>query len=201
MSYGIDTMLDDCYEGTTCLINKLNIRDEQILRETEAAITFAKAGMLEQEPIQGSFDFEHYKRIHHFLFCDLYEWAGKIRAVNISKKGTNFVKHERIEALGTACLQKIQNGYLSDLDKTQFSHRIAELYHDINMLHPFREGNGRAQRAFFSQLIRHYDYDIDFSTTDTDFLMLATIYAAQGVTDHLERFFSESIHLRNKSLS
>ena len=61
------------------------------------------------------------------------------------------------------------------------------------MLHPFREGNGRTQRIFFAQLIRHYDYSISFSDADTDFLMIATIQAAQGVLDGLVEFFSEAI--------
>ena len=86
MSYKITASSDNCYEGTTCLINKLDIRDEKVLVETETAITFAKASMLEENPIDGSFDFAHLKEIHKFLFCDLYDWAGEIRTVDISKK-------------------------------------------------------------------------------------------------------------------
>ena len=66
MGYSLNPSSADCYEGTTCLINKLNIRDEQILSQIESQITFTKASMLEIEPIEGSFDFEHYKAIHKF---------------------------------------------------------------------------------------------------------------------------------------
>lgn len=86
MAYNIDSTAADCYPGTTCLINKLGIQDETILAEKEAAIVFAKASLLDQCPIQGNFDFEHYKQIHHFLFCDLYDWAGQIRTINIGKR-------------------------------------------------------------------------------------------------------------------
>lgn len=79
MAYSIDAITDDCYPGTTCLINKLGIHDENMLAETEAAIILGKASLLEQSPIPGDFDFDHYKRIHHFLFCDLYDWAGETR--------------------------------------------------------------------------------------------------------------------------
>ena len=86
MAYSLNPSSDNCYEGTTCLINKLEIRDEKRLSEIEAQITFAKAVMLEESPIYDDFGFEHFKKIHQFLFCDLYEWAGQVRTVNISKK-------------------------------------------------------------------------------------------------------------------
>ena len=70
---------------------------------------------------------------------------------------------------------------------------ITEFYCDTNLLHPFREGNGRTQRVFLAQLIRHAGYDIDFSSMDMDELMIATIHAAGGVTDYLERLFKEAI--------
>lgn len=63
----------------------------------------------------------------------------------------------------------------------------------INILHPFREGNGRTERIFISQLIRFNGYDIDFSDIDTDYLMFATIQSAQGITDNLVNLFKENI--------
>lgn len=63
----------------------------------------------------------------------------------------------------------------------------------INILHPFREGNGRTERIFISQLIRFNGYDIDFSDIDTDYLIFATIQSAQGITDKLMNLFKENI--------
>lgn len=63
----------------------------------------------------------------------------------------------------------------------------------INILHPFREGNGRTERIFISQLIRFNGYDIDFSDIDTDYLMFATIQSAQEITDKLVNLFKENI--------
>lgn len=63
----------------------------------------------------------------------------------------------------------------------------------INIPHPFREGNGRTERIFISQLIRFNGYDIDFSDIDTDYLMFATILSAQGITDNLVNLFKENI--------
>ena len=189
----MDPSTDLCYEGTACLINKFSIKDPQKLSELEAQITFAKAVMLDAEPIEGKFDFHHYKQIHQFLFCDLYDWAGQIRTTDISKKRTNFLRAQDISDVATRCFAKVEQGFLDNLSFDAFASRVAELYHDINYIHPFREGNGRTQRIYFTQLIRAYGYDINFSEVDTDLLMIATIQAAGGVMDLLTAFFKESI--------
>ena len=60
MAYRLNPSSDNCYEGTTCLVNKLGIREEGKLAEVEAQITFAKTVMLEENPVEGNFDFEHF---------------------------------------------------------------------------------------------------------------------------------------------
>ena len=193
MAYSLNPASDNCYEGTTCLVNKLGIRDEKKLAEIEAQITFAKAVMLEETPIDDDFGFEHIKKIHAFLLCDLYEWAGQVRTVDISKKRTKFLDAASIESIGTKCFAKVKEGYFENLPFDEFVKRIAEFYNDVNYIHPFREGNGRTQRIYFTQLIRHYGYDINFADVDTDELMIATIQASSGVIDFLVDFFENSI--------
>ena len=193
MAYSLNPSSDNCYEGTTCLVNKLGIRDEKKLSEIEAGITFAKAVMLEETPIDDDFGFEHFKKIHEFLLCDLYEWAGQVRTVDISKKRTKFLDATSIESIGTKCFAKVKDGYFENLSFDEFVKRIAEFYNDVNYIHPFREGNGRTQRIYFTQLIRHYGYDINFADVDTDELMIATIQASSGVMDFLIEFFENSI--------
>ena len=193
MAYSLNPSSDNCYEGTTCLVNKLGIRDEKKLSEIEAQITFAKAVMLEETPIDDDFGFEHFKKIHEFLLCDLYEWAGQVRTVDISKKRTKFLDAASIENIGTKCFAKVKDGYFENLPFDEFVKRIAEFYNDVNYIHPFREGNGRTQRIYFTQLIRHYGYDINFADVDTDELMIATIQASSGVMDFLVEFFENSI--------
>lgn len=193
MAYSLNPSSDNCYEGTTCLVNKLDIRDEKKLSEIEAQITFAKAVMLEETPIDDDFSFEQFKKIHEFLLCDLYEWAGQVRTVDISKKRTKFLDAASIESIGTKCFAKVKDGYFENLSFDEFVKRIAEFYNDVNYIHPFREGNGRTQRIYFTQLIRHYGYDINFADVDTDEFMIATIQASSGVIDFLVEFFENSI--------
>lgn len=199
MPYDIEASTDNCYEGTTCLVNKLDIRDEEELASVEAALTLANIGLLEQEPLEGHFDFAHYRAIHKFLFGELYEWAGETRTVNLSKKGTQFVPADEIEQVGNAIFNRLakMNFFCND-GFDDFIEHITEFYCDTNRLHPFREGNGRTQRVFLAQLIRHAGYDIDFGNVDMDELMIATIHAANGVTDYVEKIFRESIHKRFK---
>ena len=194
MAYEINSITADCYEGTTCLINKFGITDETKLSEVEADITFAKASKLEENPIDGKFDIEHYKAIHRYLFEDLYDWAGQFRTINISKKGTKFVKTDELENLCVKCFDRIKSSnYFRNISFESFVENIVDLYCTLNMLHPFREGNGRTERIFIAQLIRLNGYDIDFSEVDSDYLIIATIQAAQGVTDNLIKIFSEHI--------
>ena len=61
MSYSIDSITDNCYDCTSCLVNKLDIRDEKQLDIIESHITLAKISILQQNPIYANFDFEHYK--------------------------------------------------------------------------------------------------------------------------------------------
>lgn len=193
MAYSINAITDNCYEGTTCLINRLNIRDENLLIETESAITLAKASLLDHQPLPGKYDFAHYRQMHHYLFCDLYDWAGEIRTINLSKKGTVFVAAEELETCAAACFERLAKADFATMNHNDVAVEIADLYNSVNILHPFREGNGRTQRIFFTQWIRHMGFDIDLSVADIDMFMVATIHAAQGVMDDLIAFFETMI--------
>ena len=194
MGYSIDPISADCYEGTTCLINRFGIKDEKKLSQMETLITTVKCKELEINPIDGNFGFDHYKAIHKYIFEDLYDWAGKVRTVSISKKGTVFTLPESIEPIADKLFTGLQkeNCYIG-YDNDRYIESIVDFYCRTNMLHPFREGNGRTQRVFLTQLIRHSGHDINFSTIDTDELMIATIQSANGIVDYLRNLFKESI--------
>lgn len=194
MSYSMDSTSENCYEGTTVLINKLDIRDENELAEAEGIITGLKASELIVASLKPDFSFEDYKQIHKYLFDMLYDWAGEIRTIPISKSATKFAVPEHIEENGTKIFERLRSlNYFCRLPRDEFVLQIADLYHTINMLHPFREGNGRTQRVFFFQLIRNAGYEIDYSDFNSDLLMIGTIQAAAGVMDNLTEFFNTAI--------
>ncbi len=194
MSYSMDSSGDNCYPNTTVLINKLGIRDQAVLTDTEQTLASLHSIEIENNPPSDPFTFDFYCGLHRQLFSDLYDWAGQLRTVDISKQATRFYPARDLQAMGDAkfaYLQEMQE--FSKLSRSEFIDEITDFYHELNMLHPFREGNGRTQRLFFTLLIRRAGYDIRFSDCDLSQLMVATIYAAQGVIDYLRAFFENAI--------
>ena len=86
-----------CYPDTDVLINKLNIHDKAELKQAEEEFTAVKQMALLQEPIKGRFTKTHLFRIHHFLFEDVYPFAGHIRKEQISKGDTMFYPPDLID--------------------------------------------------------------------------------------------------------
>lgn len=194
MGYSIDPISANCYPGTTILINKFDIQDEEKLNEIESVLSSARYAEWLNVPQYVTFDFDHYRAIHRFLFSDLYDWAGEVRTVNISKKGTQFTPAENIERQAELIFKRLKEcNYFKGLPHDEFVEEIVDFYCITNALHPFREGNGRTQRAFLTQLIRNAGYDISFADMDTELLMIATIRSAQGVTDLLKQVFKDNI--------
>lgn len=194
MTYSLDPLHDGCYENTTVLINKFDIKDEKQLDVMEQSITglmIAKA--LIELPFE-NVDFEFYKMLHRYVFSDIYDWAGTVRTINMSKKGTNFCDAEKIAERGQAIFKRLkESGYLSRCKGDDFIAEFTDLYCDLNMLHPFREGNGRIQRLFLTMLLLNLDYSIDFSHIDKDELMIATIKSVSGDVFMLRDLFKENI--------
>ena len=181
MPYTVDAMQDGCYEGTTVLINKYGLRDGEALAKIEAVIVPAKAAMWDANPQMNTFDFVHYQAIHRWLFSDLYEWAGQVRTIDLAKKGTRVFGRLRDET------------YFAGLQKPVFVEQLTDFYQRTNELHPFREGNGRTQRLFLSQLCRYAGYRLDLSRIDGDLLMIATIQASQGTDLLLRQVLEEAL--------
>lgn len=194
MAYSIDPVQDSCYPGTSVLINKLGIKNQAQLDENETLTVGVKSLQFELDPFPAPLDFDYYKRLHGFLFGTLYEWAGTVRTISMSKQHTTFCPPEEIEPLAARIFARIaEMGYLSGLERRVFVRELADFYASLNYLHPFREGNGRTQRLFFRQLAARNGYKLDFSAVDSDRMMLATIHAASGVQDTLLQVFDEII--------
>lgn len=133
------------------------------LREFEDGHVERRLIRLRVEPIVGDFDRAHVQAIHRHLFQDVYPWAGELRTVNITKgekqlpDGTMgpapFLPYQHIGIVvdGMATQLREEN-YLRGLSNEQFADRLAVHFNDLNEAHPFREGNGRTQRAFWDQL-------------------------------------------------
>ena len=164
-----------CYPGTSVLRNKLNIRDGEKLSDAERSISLVRMIELEEHPIKGNYDLDHLKRIHKALFGDIFEWAGQLRTVDISK-GTMFCKCEYIENNANKLFRKLQDeNNLIGLQIDDMVSRLAYYLCEINAIHPFREGNGRAQRSFVKQLAFDAGYHLDFTGISDDDMINASV--------------------------
>ena len=161
-----------CYENTNTLINKLDIRDSKVLQKYEAKITAAKLLALMQKGIIGNFDVKHINAIHKYLFEDIYPFAGKLRTENIAKGVFRFAEWEYIEPELERLLNELkQENYLENLSKENLAERLAYYLSELNVLHPYREGNGRTTREFIRELALKNGYILDLrKVSPKDFL-------------------------------
>ena len=177
-----DTSYNDpyCYSDTSVLINKLNIRDFDELENAEREITvYSLKDIQYQKP---PYNLVYLQALHKQLFKELYEWAGELRTVDISKKDTFFCPFYNIESYSSDLFKKLEKDkWLKGLDKAHFCKKLAEHYCEFNLLHPFREGNGRVQRLFFEHLALYNGYVLNWSSTTKDDWIQANI---AGVTDY-----------------
>src|SRR5208337_1902475 len=116
---GHDPYLD---AASGVLKNRLGITDAATLEQAEAALVATRSYELSQKPLAGRFDLSHLEAIHRYLFGDLYEWAGELRTVDISKGEQRFAHHAHIAgAAGPIFLQLAGEKHLAGLDPATFS--------------------------------------------------------------------------------
>ena len=156
-----------CIPGTAVLKNKAGITDQEQLDEFEGDFTAIRLLELTQNPVEGSFDLAHLCEIHQYLFQDVYDWAGEIRTVDIIRGDSRFCNVRHIQSYSNTVFSALAaEKYLVNLEPKVFANRLAHYLSEINAIHPFREGNGRVQRLFISQLAKQTGYSLDYSALD-----------------------------------
>lgn len=184
-----------CYPKTDTLINKFHIKDKTKLESLERDLTALRIKELLQNPIQGDFDLQHLQNIHKHIFQDLFYWAGELRTIRMSK-GIMFAYPENIKTEGNRYFSMLKaENYLLNLPLDLFCEKLAFYKAEINMLHPFRDGNGRALREFFRCLIAYNGYQIVFPLDKTQYLQ-AMILSPNDI-DPLKNFFIKNINKIN----
>ncbi|MBR1390491.1 MAG: Fic family protein [Lachnospiraceae bacterium] len=191
-----------CYPDSNVLINKLNITNRQELFEAEVELTSIRLQELQQEPIKGDFDFNHLKAIHKYIFQDLYEWAGKERTVDIGK-GNLFCTVPCIQDYARSVFGKYFSQCYAVKDSfDDFVRTFADNYGDLNALHPFREGNGRAQREFARLVCVECGYNFDLScTTHEEMLKASKLSFDQADSSAFIEIFTKALALQEEIIS
>lgn len=183
-----------CYKNSDVLINKLNIRNKKDLFEAETELTTIRLKELEENPLKGKFDFNHLLAIHRYIFQDIYKWAGKVRTVEIGK-GNLFCTTPCIYDYANSIFDKYFPQCFSKKDKfDEFVQVFASNYGDLNALHPFREGNGRAQREFARIVCLECGYDFSLAyATHQEMLSASKLSFDKGDNSEFIRIFSKAI--------
>lgn len=201
-----------CYDGTNILINKKDIRDYETLEKIERIHTTYVLSKLYIEPVNGSFDVKHYMTLHKILFQDLYSFAGEVRNENISKGGIPFCRPEFVYQYLEYLLKQMNKESYKLKSEDDLINFLAFFYAEINLVHPFRDGNGRTQREFFREFVLELNnrinfgnYEIDFSLLDAEMkkvLISGCVESAtKGTNEDLKRFFRAClINNQQKSL-
>ncbi|WP_070356543.1 Fic/DOC family protein [Pseudomonas lutea] len=182
------------YPGSDVLRNCLEIKDQDQLDTVESSFAAIRAAELESKPIAGSFDLKHLKDTHRHLFGDVYEWAGELRQVDISKGNTRFANVGYLEGAGQKLFSQLaKENHLRGLSPDKLSERLGDYLGEINVLHPFREGNGRTQREFIGQLARENGYRINWAGVSKSEMVNASIEAYHGSSERMGRLIEANL--------
>lgn len=188
--YGTGTDAQYCYPNSDVLVNKLGITDGPALELAEIELTQAR---IEQyEPNFDDISLAALRHIHFYLFQDIYDWAGDLRTVDIAKGTTRFANVSRVEPEAEKLFRQLeQENYLVELPRDQFVARLAHYYCELNVVHPFRDGNGRAQRLLFELISINAGYALRWEPIGCAEWLDANIAAyncrLQPLTDLLDR--------------
>ena len=182
-------MPEDPYSDpvTGVLYNKLGLDIAAELEAAEREITHAALILLEESPVSPSYDLPHLREIHKRIFGDIDEWAGQIRTVAISK-GAMSCLPQYIDSSAAIIFRELRDeGFLRGLRRDAFVGRLAYYLGEVNALYPFREGNGRAQRAFFGQLARDAGFTLAWQHLDATRNVEASVAIMRGDPEPMRR--------------
>lgn len=182
-----------CYPDSSVLKNKLDIRDPVLLRKVEADLSSARQAEIFRTPVVGRFTATHLCNIHRKLLGDVYSFAGHFRREDIAKGPTRFVTYSQIkEKLQRLLGQLQQEKWLENVPFEAFAARSAYYMAELNYIHPFREGNGRAIREFMRLLFLHNGYVVQWDAVDVEALLNAMIDSVYD-TAHLEQILKQCL--------
>jgi cell filamentation protein len=184
---------DDPYAdpATGVLRNKLGLATAAELAAAEREITHAALILLRESPVRPSYDLPHLREIHRRIFGDIYDWAGQVRTIAIAK-GSPFCLPQYIEPAAAEIFAQLgKEHFLRRLAREEFLDRLTFYLGEVNAVHPFREGNGRAQRAFFEQLASEAGYTLDWQHLDANRNIAASVAIMNGDADPMRKMLDE----------
>jgi cell filamentation protein, protein adenylyltransferase len=182
--------------ATGVLRNKLGLRSTGELETAEREITHAALIFLRESPVNPTYDLAHLCAIHRRVFGDIYDWAGQLRTVAIAK-GTWFCLPQYIESAAADVFRALHGeSLLRGLPRDVFAERLTHYLGEVNAIHPFRDGNGRAQRAFFEQLSSDAGFILDWQHLGADRNVAASAAIMRGDPTPMRKMLDELVRER-----
>ena len=180
-----------CYKNTSVLINLLELKSDLELEAAEVELTSYRLKTF--QPDFENLTFVYLCQIHYHLFQDLYEWAGQVRTVDISKQDTHFCNVRFIVPSAAKCFDLLKkSNFLRALRHEDFVRGLADFFCEMNVVHPFREGNGRTLRIFCEVLALQAGYELNWQHISQETWLQANIAGYQGDLEPLVRLFKLS---------
>lgn len=174
------------YKGTDILKNKLDIKNEKILKEYETRIVAFKIATISTLTINMDYTPERLKFIHKYLFEDIFYFAGEYRQENITKGNFRFSEYVYIEDNIKQIFEKIDIDKMRRMSFEEFIKILSYIMTELNVLHPFREGNGRTIRELIREICFDLGYVIDWYEINHDDILKASVKAIFDETEQIK---------------
>lgn len=189
-----------------CLKNKLGLTDPTILEKEERMLSAKRMAQLVNNPdlIEKTYDFEHLKNIHHYLFQDVYDWAGQIRVCDLVRPWKNgegqsqFVNEQNIKDSAQQLFTILNINTAGEQPYENQLDFLASLLGALNVIHPFREGNGRTTRLFIEQVAEKLDIEINWKIVAEEFnetMLQGFLGHKEAIVDMLQKTCKKQTHI------
>ncbi|WEV59753.1 Fic family protein [Bifidobacterium sp. ESL0728] len=164
--------------GTDVLKNLVGAKTQNDLLHAESMLVTYSSAILRSKQLHAKGTISQLCFIHRSLFAEVYPWAGEFRRVDISKGGSTFLPVAFPET-GSQYVESVlqEDGLLKGMGRKTFIQRLSVNYDNLNNLHPFREGNGRAQRIFWELVACDAGWHFDWGLVTKSFNDQASIAA------------------------
>ena len=147
--------------GTGVLRNKLGITDPAALSRAATDSTALRLFELQATPVRGGFDSTHLQAIHHYIYQDLYDWAGELRPIDAGN-----VPASQVEKSLNSVLDRLsRENYLKGLSGEEWSRSASAYIYDLGMIQPFLAGNQIALQEFAVELARKNNLSLQWDAT------------------------------------
>lgn len=195
--------------------NRPGLQDPEQLAQIERDLSYLRIVDIadgEAPPaVYGQFDLPHLQAVHHFIFQDVYEWAGRTRDETVEIEGRPYRAHPLIYKddgltrqpfIPAPQLRRRINRTLNDLNtqhhlqhlnRQNFADSAALVFAEINAAHPFLEGNGRAQREFLRQLAAQAGHPMHFDVVSQERMSVLSVQARLGDPAGMQQLFRELV--------